>query len=124
MTSNSLNRANVSVCTTLVISIALENGRLPLSQFDVAINSRPTGRIVFQLFDDVIPRTVQNFRELATRQHGFGYAERFVHRIIPDVRVLLHSNGTGGRSVYGEEFDDEDIKLKHDKVRRLSMPIM
>ena len=54
-------------------------------QFDIAINSKPEGRIVFRLFDDVVPRTAQNFRELATGQHGFGYAESSFHRIIPDV---------------------------------------
>lgn len=56
-------------------------------QFNVAINSKPAGRIVFRLFDDVVPRTAQNFRELATGQHGFGYAQSSFHRIIPNVRV-------------------------------------
>ena len=55
-------------------------------QFNVAINSKPAGRIVFRLFDDVVPRTAQNFRELATGQHGFGYTESSFHRIIPNVR--------------------------------------
>jgi hypothetical protein len=61
-----------------------------------AINSKPAaGRIMFRLFDDVAPRTAQNFRELATGQHGFGFAQSSFHRIIPGVRVgiphlLLH----------------------------------
>jgi cyclophilin family peptidyl-prolyl cis-trans isomerase len=55
-------------------------------QFDVAISSKPAGRIVFRLFDDVVLRTTQNFCELATRQHGFGYAQSSFHRIIPNVR--------------------------------------
>jgi peptidylprolyl isomerase len=55
-------------------------------QFNVAINSKPAGRIVFRLFDDVVPRTAQSFRELATGQHGFGYAQSSFHRIIPNVR--------------------------------------
>jgi Cyclophilin type peptidyl-prolyl cis-trans isomerase/CLD len=55
-------------------------------QFNVAIDSKPAGRIVFRLFDDVVPRTAQNFRELATGQHGFGYSESYFHRIIPNVR--------------------------------------
>jgi hypothetical protein len=54
-------------------------------QFDVAIDANPTGRIVFKLFDDVVPRTAKNFRELATGQHGFGYAGSTFHRIIPNV---------------------------------------
>lgn len=54
-------------------------------QFDVAIDAKPAGRIVFKLFDDVVPKTAQNFRELATGQHGFGYAGSPFHRIIPNV---------------------------------------
>jgi hypothetical protein len=56
-------------------------------QFNVAIGSKPAGRIVFRLFDDVVPRTAQNFRELATGQHGFGYTSSCFHRIIPNVRT-------------------------------------
>ena len=58
-----------------------------LLQFDVAINSKPSGRIVFKLYDDAVPKTARNFRELATGQHGFGYAGSSFHRIIPNVRV-------------------------------------
>ena len=54
-------------------------------QFNIAIDSKPSGKIVFRLFDDVVPLTAQNFRELATGQHGFGYAESSFHRIIPNV---------------------------------------
>jgi cyclophilin family peptidyl-prolyl cis-trans isomerase len=57
-------------------------------QFNVAIGSKPAGRIVFRLFDDVVPRTAQNFRELATGQHGFGYTSSCFHRIIPNVRTF------------------------------------
>ena len=56
-------------------------------QFDVAINSKNAGRIVFKLYDDVVPNTARNFRELATRQHGFGYANSPFHRIIPGVCI-------------------------------------
>jgi len=56
-------------------------------QFNVAVNSKPAGRIVFRLFDDVVPRTAQNFRELATGQHGFGYTGCSFHRVIPKVCV-------------------------------------
>ena len=62
-------------------------------QFDVSINSGPTKRIVFQLYDDTVPKTTRNFRELATKEHGFGYAGSGFHRIIPSVRPyirLLH----------------------------------
>ena len=59
----------------------------PRAQFDVAIDSNPSGRIVFKLYDDVVPKTARNFRELATGQHGFGYQGSTFHRIIPNVRI-------------------------------------
>ena len=60
-----------------------------ITQFDVAINSKPSGRIVFQLFDEKVPKTTRNFRELATGQHGFGYAGSHFHRVIPGVRFFF-----------------------------------
>ncbi|KAH9979483.1 cyclophilin-like domain-containing protein [Lactifluus volemus] len=93
--------------------------------FNVAINSKPAGQIVFRLFDDVVPRTAQNFRELATGQHGFGYTESCFHRIIPNFMLqggdFTRHDGTGGRSIYGNRFKDENFKLKHDKPGLLSM---
>ncbi|KAI9438968.1 cyclophilin-like domain-containing protein [Lactarius indigo] len=93
--------------------------------FNIAIDSKPAGRIVFRLFDDVVPRTAQNFRELATGQHGFGYAQSSFHRIIPNFMLqggdFTRHNGTGGRSIYGERFQDENFKLKHDRPGLLSM---
>ena len=80
-------RANVFV---RVIDFFLANDNLlfiSAVQFNVAIGSKPAGRIVFRLFDDVVPRTAQNFRELATGQHGFGYTSSCFHRIIPNVRT-------------------------------------
>ena len=61
-----------------------------LHQFDVAIDAKPSGRIVFKMFDDVVPQTTRNFRELATGQHGFGFAGSRFHRIIPGVSISLY----------------------------------
>ncbi|KAF5313918.1 hypothetical protein D9619_013045 [Psilocybe cf. subviscida] len=93
--------------------------------FDVAINSKPSGRIVFKLYDETVPKTARNFRELATGQHGFGFAESTFHRVIPNFMLqggdFTNHNGTGGKSIYGPRFDDENFVHKHDTPGLLSM---
>ncbi|MFJ8487180.1 peptidylprolyl isomerase [Streptomyces sp. NPDC094038] len=93
--------------------------------FDISINNEPAGRIVFSLFDKVVPDTARNFRELATGQHGFGYAGSGFHRIIPQFMLqggdFTRGDGTGGKSIYGEKFKDENFELKHDRKYLLSM---
>ncbi|MEU9253612.1 peptidylprolyl isomerase [Streptomyces sp. NPDC048270] len=93
--------------------------------FDITINGEPKGRIVFNLFDDVVPQTARNFRELCTGQNGFGYAGSGFHRVIPQFMLqggdFTNHNGTGGKSIYGEKFADENFQLKHDRKYLLSM---
>ncbi|KAL3465492.1 cyclophilin-like domain-containing protein [Aspergillus heterothallicus] len=84
-----------------------------------------TGRVVFNLFDDVVPRTAKNFRELTKLPEGEGYKGSSFHRIIPNFMLqggdFTRGNGTGGRSIYGEKFADENFKLRHDAPFKLSM---
>ncbi|MGW0365331.1 peptidylprolyl isomerase [Streptomyces sp. NPDC002990] len=93
--------------------------------FDININGESAGRIVFNLFDDVVPKTAKNFRELATGEHGYGYAGSPFHRVIPQFMLqggdFTNQNGTGGKSIYGEKFADENFQLKHDRPFLLSM---
>ncbi|ALC41785.1 cyp33 [Drosophila busckii] len=99
--------------------------RNPQVFFDIRIGGNDAGRVVMLLRADVVPKTAENFRQLCTHEQGYGYKGCSFHRIIPDFMCqggdFTNNNGTGGKSIYGKKFNDENFNLKHNSFGTLSM---
>ncbi|XP_022673282.1 peptidyl-prolyl cis-trans isomerase-like [Varroa jacobsoni] len=98
---------------------------LPRVFMDIEADGVPLGRIVMELRSDIVPKTAENFRALCTGEKGKGYKGSTFHRIIPKFMCLggdfTKGNGTGGSSIYGAPFEDENFILKHTGFGTLSM---
>jgi len=97
----------------------------PKVYFDMTADGEALGRIVMQLRMDVVPKTAENFRQLCLKPEGEGYLKCPFHRVIPDFMCqggdFTNQDGTGGKSIYGEKFADENFDLKHTGPGILSM---
>ena len=97
--------------------------------FDIKIGDDPPERVIFQLFDEEVPKTCKNFRYLCSNgifnKDKPSYQDTSFHRIIKDFMLqggdITRGDGTGGYSIYGEEFDDENFNLTHNQPGMLSM---
>ncbi|CRG96205.1 peptidyl-prolyl cis-trans isomerase, putative [Plasmodium gallinaceum] len=97
--------------------------------FDISVDNKPIGRIIFGLYGKIAPKTVENFISICkgTVVNGkmLNYTNSIFHRIIPNFMAqggdITNFNGTGGLSIYGNKFDDENFIAKHNKRGILSM---
>ncbi|XP_027530807.1 E3 SUMO-protein ligase RanBP2-like isoform X2 [Neopelma chrysocephalum] len=109
----------------LSLAAGLSKDTNPVVYFEVSADNEPLGHITMELFSNIVPRTAENFRALCTGEKGFGFKNSHFHRIVTDFVCqggdITNHDGTGGQSIYGTAFEDENFEVKHTGPGLLSM---